>query len=51
MSVTVGELLFYIGIGGMAATIIAAIITVAVFASSRKRTARKLNEEYGIKLK
>jgi len=50
-SAYMGEILFYIGIGGMAATLIAAAVVTAVLAASRKRITKKLNEEYGMKLK
>lgn len=46
-----GEILFYIGIGGMAATLIAAAVVTAVLVTSKKRITKKLNEEYGVKLK
>ena len=51
MSITMGELLFYIGIGGMLATVAAAVIVTIVFAGAKKRVTKKLNEEYGLKLK
>ena len=47
MGLTPGELLFYIGIAGMATVLVVSIIVVIVLAGSRKRLRRKLNDEYG----
>ena len=51
MSFTPGEMLFYGGITGMAVTAVVSIITAIVFAGSRRRLRRKLNDEYGGHLK
>ena len=50
MSLTPGEVLFYGGIVGMVAVMIAAIVVVAVLAGSRKRLRQKMEQEYGGKL-
>jgi hypothetical protein len=47
MNLTPGEMLFYGGILGMAATAALAVIVTAVLAGSRKRLRRKLNTDYG----
>ena len=51
MNFTPGELLFYGGIAGMAVVGMLAIVVGIILVGSRKRLRRKLNEEYGIKLK
>ena len=51
MDFTPGEMLFYGGIAGMAVVIVVSAIVIAVLAGSRKRLRRKLNEEYGGRLK
>ena len=51
MNLTPGEMLFYGGIAGMVITAIISVIVIAVLSGSRKRLRRKLNEEYGDKLK
>jgi len=48
---TPGEILFYVGIIGMAITLVVAIIVIAVLSGSRRRLRRKLDEEYGGKIK
>lgn len=44
---TTGHMLLYIGIGGMAAVAVAAVIVICVMTTSRKRLRKKLDEEYG----
>ena len=51
MNFTPGEMLFYGGIAGMAIVFVVAVVVVIVMAGSRKRLRRKLNEEYGGKIK
>jgi len=51
MDFTPGEMLFYGGIAGMAIVIVVAAVVIIVMAGSRKRLRRKLNEEYGGKLR
>ena len=51
MNFTPGEMLFYGGVAGMAVVAIVAVIVIIVLSGSRKRLRRKLNEEYGGKLK
>ena len=51
MNFTPGEALFYGGIAGMAIIAVVALIVIIVMSGSRKRLRRKLNEEYGIKIK
>lgn len=51
MDLSTGTIMFYGGLAGAAATIIAAIIAVIVLARGNKRIKRKLNQEYGDKLK
>lgn len=47
VSFSPGEMLFYIGIAGMAIVAVIAVVVIVVLAGSRKRLRRKLNEEYG----
>jgi len=51
MSFTPGEMLFYGGIAGMAIVAIITVIVIIVLSGSRKRLRRKLNDEYGGKIK
>ncbi|CDX04947.1 Hypothetical protein DPCES_5061 [Desulfitobacterium hafniense] len=51
MNFTPGEMLFYGGVVGMVIVAIVSIIVTALFAGSRKRLRRQLNEEYGGNLK
>lgn len=51
MSLTPGEILFYIGITGMVIVVIVSIIVAAILSKSRKRLHSKMNEEYGGNLK
>ena len=51
MNFTPGELLFYGGIAGMALVLLIAIIVIIAMSGSRRKLRRKLNEEYGGKLK
>jgi len=51
MGLTPGEMLFYGGVAGMAVVAVVSVIVTAVLAGSRKRLRRKMNEEYGVKLK
>lgn len=51
MDLTTGTILFYGGLAGAALTILAALIASVVLARGNKRIKRKLNQEYGEKLK
>ena len=51
MEWTLGTMLFYGGLAGAAATILAAIIAAIALASGNKRIKSKLNREYGDKMK
>ena len=51
MDWTLGTMLFYGGLAGMAVTIVAAVIAVIILASGNKRIKSKLNQEYGEKMK
>jgi len=51
MDWTTGTIMFYGGLAGAAATLIAAIVAAIVLAQGNKRIKRKLNSEYGEKLK
>ena len=44
---TLGSLLFYSGIAGLALTAIASAVAALVGKSSRKKLLRKLSDEYG----
>jgi hypothetical protein len=46
MSLTVGEMLFYGGIAGMALVALVSIVVIVILSGSRKRLKNKLNEEY-----
>lgn len=43
-----GEILFYVGLSGMAAVIIAAVVTVILFSVRKKRLKNQLDNEYGV---
>ena len=47
MGLSTGAIFFYGGLTGLAVTLIAAIIIVAVQSSDRKRLRQQLDEEYG----
>ena len=51
MGWTLGTMLFYGGLAAAAATVVAAVITAIALAASKRKITRKLNEEYGGKLK
>jgi len=45
MDLTPGEMLFYVGIAGMAVVAVISIIVSAIFSRSRKHIRRNLSEE------
>ena len=47
MGLTTGALYFYGGIAGLAVSLIAAVVLIAVQSGDRKRLREKLDEEYG----
>jgi len=47
MGLSPGEILFYVGVAGMATVLAVSVIVIIVLAGSRKRLRRKLNDEYG----
>lgn len=47
MNFTMGEMLFYGGLAGLAVMFVVSVIVIAVLSGSRRRLRRKLNEEYG----
>ena len=47
MDWSTGAILFYGGIAGAGATIIAAVLVAVVLARGKKRIINKLNQEYG----
>lgn len=51
MELTMGEMLFYGGLAGMAAILVASAIIAIILGSSRRRLRRKLGEEYGRRMK
>ena len=51
MEWTTGAMMFYGGLAGVAATLVAAIAAAIALARGSKRIKRKLNQEYGEKLK
>ena len=51
MEWTTGTMLFYGGLAGLAATFAAAVVAAIVLARGNKRIKRKLDQEYGDKLK
>jgi H+/gluconate symporter-like permease len=51
MDLSTGTMLFYGGLAGTAATILAALIAAVLLARGNKKIKRKLNQEYGEKLK
>lgn len=44
---SLGEILFYVGLTGMAAIIIAAVITAILLSVKKKRLQNQLDNEYG----
>ena len=51
MEWTTGAMMFYGGLAGAAATLVAAIAAAIILARGSKRIKRKLNQEYGEKFK
>ena len=51
MELTLGSMMFYGGIAGAGLTLVASVVAAAVLRSGRKKIVKKLNDEYGGKLK